>query len=345
MGIKILTPGVLTTVQDAGRFGYQQFGVAASGSMDMYHHGLANILVGNPFTAEALECTMIGPTFRFTQDNIFAICGAPVSATLDDEPIEMNKAYLGTSGAVVKMGPASKGCRTYIAFSGGFDIPFVMGSKSTYIKGEIGGLEGRALQTGDRIGFVAPKTSLPNMEFRRAHSSLIHDFEPTQTIRIISGPQLEAFSGEGFSTLLSKPYTVTSSSDRMGYRLDGAKIKHASGCDGNIISDAITKGAIQVPGHGQPIIMMADRQTTGGYAKIGHVITVDLPLVAQLRAGGVIRFALCDVETAQKLLNERIEKLKSFRKLLDQNVILSSSDYSLRSPNGDMEACIMEIKS
>lgn len=343
MGIEILTGGMLTTVQDAGRYGYQQFGVTVSGSMDVYHHMLANLLVGNRAGCEVLECTILPPTLRFTADNLFALCGAPVEGTLAGAPIQMHKAYLAHAGDELRLGAAAQGCRIYIAFAGGLDVPAVMGSKSTFLKGAIGGLEGRALQPGDHIGFAASQTTLPNLPFREIHESMIHNFAPMQTIRLIPGPQLDAFSGEGMSALLGTPYTVTQNADRMGYRLEGARIRHAPDQDGNIISDAITKGAVQVPGHGQPIIMMADRQTTGGYAKVGHVISVDLPRVAQLRPGDVIRFTLCDIDTAQDYVRQRTRKLRALRHLLDETVIVSKSTYSVRSAAGDTTASVLQI--
>lgn len=343
MGIEILSGGMLTTVQDSGRYGYQQFGVTVSGSMDVYHHNLANILVGNKPGCEVLECTILPPSLRFTSDNIFALCGAPVDGTLAGEPLRMDKAYLAHAGDELRLTAALRGCRTYIAFAGGLDVPAVMGSKSTFLKGALGGFEGRALQTGDCIGFSCPKSELPNLPYREIHESMIHDFAPEQRIRIIPGPQLDAFSGEGMSALLGTPYTVTQNADRMGYRLEGARILHAPDQDGNIISDAITKGAVQVPGHGQPIIMMADRQTTGGYAKAGHVISVDLPRVAQLRPGDVIRFALCDIETAQDYVNQRTRKMRALRHLFDETTIVSKSVYRVRSSSGDTSASILRI--
>lgn len=343
MGIEILNGGMLTTIQDAGRYGYQQFGVTVSGSMDVYHHNLANILVGNNPGCEVLEATILPPSLHFTQDNLFALCGAPVSGMLAGEPIEMNRAYLAHAGDTLMLTAATHGCRTYLAFAGGLDVPAVMGSKSTFLKGRIGGLNGRALQKGDFLGFCAPRTTLPNLAFRTIHESMIHDFAPAQTIRVIPGPQIDAFSGEGVSTFLNTTYTVTQNADRMGYRLDGARIEHAPNQDGNIISDAITKGAIQVPGHGQPIIMMADRQTTGGYAKIGHVISVDLPRVAQLRPGDSIRFALCDVQEAQSYANQRTQQLRTLRRILDQETILSAREYHVLSAFGERTARIERI--
>lgn len=343
MGVEIINGGMLTTVQDAGRYGYQQFGVTVSGSMDVYHHNLANLLVGNPPGCEVLESTILPPTLRFTQDNIFALCGAPVEGDLAGAPIRMHKAYLAHAGDVLTLGAAARGCRTYLAFAGGLDVPAVMGSKSTFLKGGIGGYEGRALQAGDRIAFSAPKTALPNLPFREIHESMIHNFAPEQTIRLIPGPQMGAFSGEGVSALLGTPYRVTQNSDRMGYRLEGERVCHAPDQDGNIISDAITKGAVQVPGHGQPIIMMADRQTTGGYAKIGHVVSVDLPRVAQLRPGDVIHFALCDVAEAQEWVRLRTHKLRALRRVLDCETIQSARDYKVRSAAGETSARVLRI--
>lgn len=297
MSITVLNPGLLTTVQDMGRVGYQQFGISVSGVMDPRSAAIANILVGNPQEDAVLECTIMGPHLQFDQENTIAIAGGDLTPTLDGQPMPMYRAVQVKAGQVLRFIAPKVGCRAYIAFAGGLDIPEVMGSRSTYLKAKLGGLEGRKLQKGDTIGFRAPNTP-KNLEIR----ALIPEFvsKPVYNLRVILGPQDDAFTLEGIHTFLDQIYTVTQESDRMGCRLDGPVIRHIA--DGNIISDGIAFGAIQVPSEGKPIIMLADRQTVGGYTKIANVITADFRILAQLKAGDKVRFQQVSIQTAQSTL-------------------------------------------
>ncbi|MGI5959521.1 MAG: biotin-dependent carboxyltransferase family protein [Massiliimalia sp.] len=330
MGIEFLNGGFYTTVQDAGRHGYQQFGMPVSGAMDLYSMRLGNLLVGNDWNTECLEVTVLGPKIRFTKSNFFAVTGGECSVTLSGVPIQTYKAYLAQAGDVLELSAAVKGSRIYLCFAGGFSLPSVMGSKSTYVKGKIGGIEGRACKAGDILSFASPKTALSNQDHRRIPYSMRPSLEKEQTVRVILGPQEDAFSQVGIDTLLTQPYQVCPDSDRMGYRLEGPVIEHAPSQDGNIISDAISFGAIQVPGHGKPIIMMAERQTTGGYTKIGVVISADLPKVAQMKAGDVLRFAACSVEEAQAIYREQDKQLHSLKHLWEQEMIEKSADLDIQ---------------
>ena len=313
MSITVLNPGLLTTVQDQGRIGYQQFGVSVSGVMDPRSASLANILVGNDEKEAVLECTMMGPHLQFNQANCIAITGGDLMPTLDGKPIPNYTAVKVEAGQVLKFTMPKTGCRAFIAFAGGLDIPEVMGSRSTYMKAKIGGVEGRKLAKDDVIGFRAPKAELKNMNFR----SMASEFVPRKeyTVRVVLGPQDDYFTDAGIQTFLSEVYSVTAEFDRMGCRLEGEAIAHKEG--GDIISDGIAFGAIQVPSSGQPIIMLGDRQTTGGYTKIANVISVDFRILAQLKQGDKVRFEQVSVKFAQDALLTQRAALKTIRSALE----------------------------
>ncbi len=298
MSFTVLSPGLLTTVQDLGRTGYQKFGVPVSGVMDPRSAALANLLAGNPEGEAVLECTLMGPRVRFDRDTAIAVTGGDLGAALDGSPLPLYRAVSVRAGQILSFTAPRSGCRCWIAFAGGLDVPSVMGSRSTYLKAKMGGWQGRKLEKGDVIPFRSPRAVLPRMEAR----VLSPEYRPREVtaLRVVLGPQDDAFTEEGLQTFLSAVYTVTPESDRMGCRLSGPSIAHRGSAD--IISDGIAFGAIQVPSSGTPILMLADRQTTGGYAKIANVITVDFRLLAQLKAGDRVRFAEVSVQEAQSAL-------------------------------------------
>lgn len=314
MSITVLNPGVLTTVQDKGRVGYQQFGVPAAGAVDPRSVAVANIILGNPEDEAVLECTMMGPQLRFDAANCIAITGGDLQPTLDGQPIKSYAAIPVAAGQTLRFKGPKTGCRAYIAFAGGLDVPLVMGSRSTYMKGKIGGVEGRKLQKGDVIGFRAPKAELNGMRHRFISPEFVPF--PVYTLRVVMGPQDDAFTQAGIDTFLGETYTVTPEFDRMGCRLEGAQIAHIN--TGDIISDGISFGAIQVPSSGKPIIMLADRQTTGGYTKIANVITVDFRILAQLKAGDKVRFEKVSVQQAQSLLLSYRKALVTLRSAMEK---------------------------
>ena len=309
MGIKVLNPGVLTTVQDLGRIGYQQFGVSVSGVMDPRAASIANIMVDNDENEAVLECTMLGPQLQFDETNIIAITGGNLSPTIDGQPVESYRALKVEAGQTLRFGAPKAGCRAYIAFAGGLDIPVVMGSRSTNMKAKIGGMKGRKLEKEDVIGFRDPKATIKNLDTRR----MAPEFVPRKeyTVRVILGPQDDMFTDAGIKTFLSEVYSVTQEFDRMGCRLDGPIIEHKNG--GDIISDGIAFGAIQVPSAGKPIIMLADRQTTGGYTKIANVISADFRILAQLKAGDKIRFEKISIAAAEEALIAQRAALRTFK--------------------------------
>ena len=316
--LTVLKAGMMTSVQDGGRMGWQRFGVPVCGAMDPEALAIANILCGNDETEAALELTGAGCAVRFESPNIFALAGADFSPRLNGVPIETGRAVLAKKGDQLETGFAKKGFRGVLAVAGGFDLPPVMGSRSTDLKGGFGGFQGRLLRDGDVLPFRDAQVWLPNLAERRAEMLRSAADSP---LRVVLGPQDDSFSQRGIQTFLSGTYTVTSKSDRMGYRLEGPKIEYAQDKDGNIISDGIVMGAVQVPS-GQPIIMMADRQTTGGYAKIAVVITPDLGRIAQMAAGHPLRFAAVTQDEAEALTCAWKKDLRRLRETLDEETML-----------------------
>ena len=300
MAVKIVLPGAVMTVQDGGRYGYQEAGVQVSGAMDQMAFRNANYLVGNEETEAVLEVTLFGGTLEFTEDTITAITGADMEPVVDGDPVEMNCPLLIRKGQILTLGMTRQGCRTYLAFAGGIDVPLVMGSRSTNLKCAFGGYRGRALKAGDVLKLGKPKLSFDRVKKRRTKGI---ETEKIIEVRAVPGPQQEYFTEAGEKAFYSGTYTITDQSDRMGYRLKGPLVESKNGTD--IISDAIPLGAVQIPPSGQPIVLLADRQTTGGYAKIAVVCSFDIPKLVQGRPGDKVRFLKTDVKTAQKLYRKQ----------------------------------------
>ncbi|NLA76553.1 MAG: biotin-dependent carboxyltransferase family protein [Clostridiales bacterium] len=297
MNMKNISPGALTTVQDLGRYGYMQFGFSASGAMDARSARIANLLADNDERDGVLEMTMLGIKADFDEDCVIALAGADMKPELNGESVPMYAALEVKAGDVLSLSPASGGLRCYMAVSGGFDIPLVMGSFSTNLKCAVGGFCGRALRAGDILGFRNERKTLFGIASRRLNEEDIP--AGSDEIRVVAGPQDDYFTGEGSDTFFSEAYTLSNASDRMGLRLEGKSIAAKEKSD--IISDGIALGSVQIPASGKPIIMMADRQTTGGYAKIATVISADISVLAQKRPGDVIRFKQVSIKEAQKI--------------------------------------------
>ncbi|MDO4976878.1 MAG: biotin-dependent carboxyltransferase family protein [Eubacteriales bacterium] len=310
MGIRVIKGGMLTTVQDMGRTGYQSQGFSVAGVMDVRSFQIANLLLDNPENEAVLEFTLIGPTLEFTTDTIIAITGGDFSPTINGEPAAMYTAIYMHKGDILKFGSARTGARGYIAFSNYLKIPVVMGSRCTNLKSGLGGFKGRKLLDGDFIEFRIKRHYLP---FFLSRSIEPEDFDQDKvTLRVVMGPQDYMFSKQGIETFLNNEYTVTSEFDRMGCRLDGPYIAPKTTSD--MISDGISFGSIQVPSHGKPIILLADRQTTGGYGKIATVISADLPKLVQRKTDQKIRFQAVTVEEAQKIYRDEMAKISKLRK-------------------------------
>jgi antagonist of KipI len=305
--LHILRPGLLTTIQDLGRVGLQCFGMPVSGAMDWFALRAANRLVGNPDGAAALECTVIGPAIRFDHDSVIAITGGDLSPTIDESPAPLWTAIGVRTGSVLAFGARRCGARAYVAVAGGIDVPVVLGSRSTHIRSQTGGLEGRPLREQDRVRVGTPGREVAGLIGRSLPVSVRPRYDPMPQLRMILGPQVDRFTAEAVDRLLAEPYTVSPEADRMGYRLTGAALPHRGPAE--IITDATPPGSLQVPPDRQPILLMADHQTTGGYPKIAVVISVDLPLAAQLLPGDQLRFAPVDAVEAGRLIRERVVEL------------------------------------
>lgn len=305
--VVVTKPGMLTTVQDLGRWGYQQSGVPVAGPMDPYSHRLANRLVGNPDDAATLEVTVIGPDLVLVGGATFAVAGAEFPLTLDGAAIRTNAACYGGPSSELRFGMRRQGARAYLAVAGGFDVPRVLGSRATSLVSAMGPFEGRVLRAGDRLP-IGDARGLPGPGAEEPLPLALPS--GGAEVRVIWGPQADAFTEEARRLFTTSRFEVTPQSNRMGYRLAGPRLAHARSAD--ILSEATPIGSLQVPASGQPILLMADRQTTGGYPKIATVITADLPIAGQLAPGDWIAFAPCSQAEAHRALVALEERLGDF---------------------------------
>ncbi|MDJ0895492.1 MAG: biotin-dependent carboxyltransferase family protein [Alphaproteobacteria bacterium] len=309
-GLRVVQPGLFTTVQDLGRFGYQNVGVTPSGALDVLGLRLANALVGNPQSAAVLEISYAGPELEVTADAVrVAVCGGDCPIEVHPGPDRRGLPLWRTAhlrrGDRLKIGTIEGATCTYLAVEGGIEVPEVMGSRATYPRATLGGLHGRALVAGDEIQ-VGETAAVPAAD-RMLPAPPDYGSGP---IRVVLGPQDDHFTAAGLEAFLSGAYEITKESDRMGLRLSGPEIEHRDGYE--IASDGIAPGAIQVPGNRQPIVLLADRQTVGGYTKIATVVSADLPRVASAAPGTVLRFKAIDIvgaETLRRALERHVEAL------------------------------------
>lgn len=303
--LEIVEPGLATTVQDFGRRGFQRFGISASGVMDPIALATANALVGNKAETAALEITLAGPTLTCAGADIrIAVAGANFAVSIDGRPVSSHETHDLRAGQRLSIGTAPDGARAVLAVSGGFQVTPMLGSVSTHSRSQLGGLDGGPLRTGDRLPLAFPGLpAQPHLMVSPAHRRRAQG-----PVRVLLGPQDDAFSTEGIATFLASDYTITALSDRMGCRLEGPRVQHAGAV--GIVSDGTVFGSIQIPGNGQPIILLADRQTTGGYPKIATVISADLPRLAQLRPGERVRFEAVEEDVAVKLARDMREQIR-----------------------------------
>lgn len=294
--LRVIDPGPQTTVQDLGRGGQLRHGIPPSGPIDRAAFVLANRLVGNEDGAAGLETTLVGPRLEVTAPCAMAVTGAAMPVTVNGEPRPGWQTILLEAGDVVRVGPATAGVRGYLAFSGGLDLPPVLGSRATYLRGRLGGLEGRALRREDRL----PLVPAPRPPVRAVRPEALPNLTATPVIRVVLGPQADRFTDEGIAALLGGEYEMLPQSDRMGARLRGPRIAHREGHD--IISDGIALGSIQVPGDGQPIVLLMDRQSTGGYTKAATVCSFDVGRLGQVKPGQRLRFAAVELAEAHRAL-------------------------------------------
>lgn len=302
--LEIITPGILASIQDAGRQGFGEIGVAPSGAADSYACRIGNLLVGNLENAAAIEITLMGFQARFRTGTVFAVTGADLQPSLNGRALPMWTALKAAPGDIVDLPSPVCGCRAYLAVGGGFHIPAVMGSRSTNIGAGFGGLDGRMLRAGDRLPGCRPGHYLA-CAGRSIPDALKALPVSEWVLRVIPGPQGDQFPEASRRQFYEATYTVSGKSDRTGVRLEGPTIEKEAGAPDSILSEGILCGAIQVPGDGKPIILL-NETVTGGYRKIAVVIAADLPLLGQLAPGDTVRFQETDLSSALDLLR-RVE--------------------------------------
>ena len=327
MHIKILKPGLLTTVQDTGRFGHRQEGIILSGAMDGLALRIANLLVGNLEDEAALEITLIGPKILFEADCLVALTGADLSPCINNIPVKLWRPIFVSAGSVLAFGKPRVGCRSYLAFAGGLNIPKILDSYATYLRAGFGGLQGQALQTDDCISINKPPLKIQSLlsalrkksalnGFAEANWTLNASFYPTllpnPIVRGIKGPEFEWFTPESQKAFWEEIFQVTPQSDRMGYGLQGPELLRHN--QKELLSTAVSFGTVQVPNNGNPMLLMADHQTTGGYPRLAQIISADFSVLAQVKPGEAIRFKEISLPKAQKLFlhqERNMERLKN----------------------------------
>lgn len=291
-GIEVLRPGMLTTVQDLGRPGHRAEGLPLGGAADAFAMRVANLLVGNDEHEAGLELTLVGPSLRFTHDALVALCGAEFDALPTWRP------FVVRAGETLDIGPARRGCRGYLAIAGGVNLPAVLGSRSTFVRARLGGLAGRSLQTGDFLP-LERRSHISHREGCYVAPRILPDYFGQVRLRVVEGTHRGEFPPDA----LDSPFVVSKQSDRMGIRLEGAKLQRANPRE--LLSAPVAPGTVQVPPDGQPIILFADAQTIGGYPRLAHVAAVDWPILAQRRPGDALRFEWISHEQAAALAQER----------------------------------------
>jgi len=309
--ILVLKPGLLTSIQDLGRWGHQAAGVPVAGPMDAFSHRLANQLVANAARAATLEITLMGPELAFDVDTTIAITGAHFDVWCDDRPVPMATSVPIAAGQRIRFGKRVQGARAYLGVAGGVQAPVVLGSRATHLVSGMGGHEGRALAAGDRVPILAGAGSGAT----RKAAGVVLPTGGRARVRVVPGPQADWFHADALRAVSGVSFRISPRSNRMGYRLEGPPLARVR--EGELISEPVGMGAIQVPGAGEPILLMADRQTAGGYPKIGHVISADLPLAGQLAPGEFVEFVTCTRQEAVAALIARERQLLRYSALRD----------------------------
>jgi antagonist of KipI len=311
--IEVRTPGMLTTVQDLGREGFGPMGVSPSGAADAVALRIGNQLVGNTDGAAGLEMTLLGGTFIFPEGAVVALAGADFGATLDNAPVEMWSSLEVRPGQTLRLGPTRAGARCYLCVQGGVAVKLFLGSASTHLLSGLGGFEGRALRKGDVLNFGGGGGSFRTFRKKTVARHVLEKLKPREVLRVTPGPQGDWFSEEAQKMFYEGTYRVAEESNRMGIRLEGAEIHSAVG--GEMISEGVSLGAVQITAGGLPIVLFVEQQTTGGYPKIANVISADLHSLGQLRPRDEIRFERVELETARTLLLDQ-EKLLTSKELM-----------------------------
>jgi antagonist of KipI len=304
--ILVREPGLFTTVQDLGREGFGPMGVSPSGAADAVSLRMGNRLVGNAEGAAGLEMTLLGGTFEFPDGAVLALAGSDFGAALDGKPVELWTAFEAKPEQVLTLGPTRSGARCYLCVRGGIEVKTFLGSASTHILSGVGGFEGRALRKGDvlKIGAASGSARTPRLSARA-----LKEMQPRKVLRVTPGPQEDWFPEASRRVFYENAYRVAEETNRMGIRLEGASVAKAT--EGELTSEGVSLGAVQVPEGGLPILLFVEQQTTGGYPKIANVISADFHSLGQLRPRDEIRFERVDWETARSLLVEQEELLES----------------------------------
>ena len=314
--VRVIRAGLLTTIQDLGRPGFRQFGVPTGGAMDRFSHELANRLVGNSPTAATLEMTLSGDELEFPDSTLIAITGAefsPISTNLQQLTIPQNRPVQVPAGARIRFQTAQRGCRCYLAVAGGYSVPEIMGSRSTLLRAQLGGLLGRALKNGDELpvgDLISPGPDISTVTdhaeisfpgwFARPLALPVGD---VVALRVLPGEHFSMMSSDSQRRFHEESFLITSQSDRMGYRLTATPLTLENASD--MLSEGTAVGTVQLPPDGRPILLMADSAPTGGYRRIAHVISADLPLAAQARPGQSLRFIETTMEEARSLFQQQ----------------------------------------
>ena len=312
--MEVLAPGLQTTVQDPGRFGFGQYGVAASGALDAFALRTANLLVGNPENAACLETMLLGLRVRALRDIAVAVTGADLQPQCDQKPFVMWRSQILTKGRELSFKGPRSGFRAYLAVGGGYCVPEIMGSRSTNLPAGFGGFAGRTLQGGDILRGRPAEAHLATADRSMAAADIPAHTDKWQ-LRVVPGPQEDHFTDTGLEVLLGTPYRVSPQSDRTGIRLGGEPIERRADVAESIISEGVVGGAIQIPGDGQPIIIL-NETVTGGYRKIATVISADLPMLGQIKPGDSVRFKAVSLADAEAALREAEAKIVRLRQSL-----------------------------
>ena len=305
--MEILSPGILTSIQDLGRYGYGRYGVATSGALDPFSLRIANLLVGNRPDQAGLETMLLGPAIRVLADIVVAVTGGNLQPLVNKRPIEMWRSHNLKKDDILSFGSMVSGLRAYVAVAGGFQITPVMGSRSTNLPSGFGGFQGRALEKND-ILTCAKLRRQPQTQTRIFNEAWIPYYTNSWSLRIIWGPHDDHFPDESRASFLSAAYKMSSDSDRTGIRLEGRILRKKPDIPASIISEGVIAGSIQIPGDGKPIIILGET-VTGGYRKIATVISADLPSLGQIKPGDTVRFSAVSLDEARQALRAVEEKV------------------------------------
>ncbi|MGD8292466.1 MAG: biotin-dependent carboxyltransferase family protein [Desulfobacterales bacterium] len=307
--LEILSPGIHTSVQDLGRYGYGRYGVAPSGALDTFALRVANLLVGNTQDRAGLEAMLMGPAIRALEDIVVAITGGNFQPLQNKQPIEMWRSHVFKKNDILSFGSNLSGFRAYIAVAGGIRVPSIMGSRSTNLSSRFGGFQGRVVGKRDILA-CENDSRYPRSATRRLRADLIPSYPTHWLLRVIWGPQDDHFPDESQHAFLNETYRMSPDSDRTGIRLEGAAIRQKSEIPASIISEGVIAGSVQIPGDGKPIIILGET-VSGGYRKIATVISADLPLLGQMKPGDTVEFSAVSLDEARAALVVLEEKIRA----------------------------------